>query len=124
MLAYLVDESISYVIAEQIVRQNAAITAQSVFRWEGGEYVGETDDCLFCAARDEGLTLVTYDIKTIPKLAAELAAEGESHAGILFVDLSSIRSSDFGGLVRALLAHWQRYSAESWTDRVAFLEPI
>ncbi len=70
-----------------------------------------------------GLIVGTYDLKTIPRLAAELAAEGETQAGILFVDHTSIRSSDFGGFVRALLAHWQRYSAERWTDRLAFLEP-
>ena len=53
-----------------------------------------------------------------------MAADSETHAGVIFVDDASIRGNHFGGLVMALLAHWQRYAAEEWTNRVAFLEPV
>jgi hypothetical protein len=49
------------------------------------------------------------------------AADGEAHAGVVLIDDASIRSNDFGGLVIALLAHWQRYGAEDWRNRVGFL---
>lgn len=123
MLAYLLDENVSPVVAEQVQVKNAQITIQSVHRWQGGVLVGQADGSVLRAARQESLTLVTYDLKTIPDLLTELAAENESHAGVLFVDNLTIRSDDFGGLVRALLAHWQAYHTDDWTNRIAFLNP-
>lgn len=123
MLTYLLDENISFVVADQITRKNPDVGVQSIRRWQGGAFIGQEDGRLLRAAAQEGLTLVTYDLKTIPPLLAEMAADGERHAGVVFVDHSAIRSNDFGGLVSALLAHWQRYAAEEWTDRIAFLQP-
>ncbi len=123
MLAYLLDENISYVVAEQLLRKGIGLRVESVYRWRGGAFVGQSDGRLLRAAAEEGLTLVTYDLKTIPPLLSELAADGEAHAGVLFVDDASIRNQDFGGLVRALFAHGSRYAQEEWVNRVAFLEP-
>ncbi len=124
MLAYLLDENISFVVAEQLARKNPQIVVQSVHRWQGGVLVGQEDGRLLRAATQEGLTLVTYDLKTVPPLLTELAADGEAHAGVVFVDDASSRGTNFGGLVMALLSHWQRYATEVWTNRVAFLEPV
>ena len=123
MLSYLLDENISFVVAEQLAHKNPKIGVQSVYRWRNGAFRGQEDGHVLRAATAEGLTLVTYDLSTIPALLAEMAADGEAHAGVVFVDSASIRSSDFGGLVLALLAHWQRYSDEEWNNRVEFLEP-
>jgi len=121
MLAYLLDENISYVIAEQLVRSDSSIRVESIYRWQGGAFVGQAAASLLQAAQQDGLTLVTYDLKTIPPLLSELATESEAHAGVLFIDGSTIRSSDFGGLVRALLAHRLHYHQENWANRIAFL---
>ncbi len=123
-LAYLLDENISPVVAIQLAAKNREITAVSVHRWRGGALVGPTDATVLRTAREEDRTLVTYDLKTIPDLLMELAADNEAHAGVLFVDSASIHSNDYGGLVRALLAHWHEYQAEDWTNRIAFLVPV
>lgn len=123
MLAYLLDENISYVVAEQLARKNPLISVQSVQRWQNGAFIGQEDGRLLRAATLEGLTLVTYDLKTIPPLLMEMAADGEAHAGVVFVDDASIRGNNFGGLLTALLAHWQRYADQDWTNRVTFLAP-
>jgi hypothetical protein len=123
MLSYLLDENISPAVAEQIQAKNTHIPIRSVRDWQGGALVGKADSRVLRTARQEGLTLVTYDLKTIPDLLAELAAENESHAGVLFVGNLTIRSNDFGGLVRALLVHWQTYHTDDWTNRIAFLNP-
>lgn len=123
MLAYLLDENMSPIVAEQLAVKNPQITAHSIQRWHGGAFAGQTDERVLYAAKQEQLTLVTCDLKTIPPLLSELAADGETHAGVVFVDDGSIRSSDFGGLVRALLAHWQQYGMQEWTNRVGFLLP-
>jgi uncharacterized protein DUF5615 len=124
MLAYLLDENISPVVAEQLAAKNPQMVVHSVHRWRGGEFIGQADGRVLKAATQARLTLVTYDLKTIPPLLSEWAADREAHAGILFVDDASIRSNDFGGLVKALLAHWQRYAAEDLINRVAFLKPL
>ena len=46
-LAYLLDENISPVVAEQLCAKNTEITAASVHRWRGGLLVGEADTHVF-----------------------------------------------------------------------------
>ena len=123
MLAYLLDENISPIVVAQLAAKNARITAESVHRWRGGEFASRTDMQVMRAAALEQLTLVTYDLKTIPPLLQEFAADQEAHAGVVFIDDASIRSNDFGGLVKALLAHWQNHRDEDWENRIAFLAP-
>ncbi len=123
MLSYLLDENISPVVFEQIVRRSPYIRVESVHRWQG-VWMGQADEHLLRAAQLAGLTLVTYDLKTIPPLLSEMAAEGEAHAGVIFVDDASLQNSDFGGLIRALLAHWQQWSEEAWENRIAFLTAV
>jgi hypothetical protein len=124
MLSYLLDENISFTVAEQLALKNPMIPVQSVFHWQEGTFVGQEDSSILHAANHEHLTLVTNDLRTIPVLLSELFADGETHAGVIFVDDASIRSNNYGGLVMALIAHWQRYAGEEWTNRVAFLEPV
>jgi hypothetical protein len=69
------------------------------------------------------LTLVTYDLATIPPVLVSLAASGESHAGVVLIDEQTIPTSDFGGLVRAIVALCSRAADWEWTDRVVFLAP-
>ena len=121
MLAYLLDENVSPVVAEQMAMKNPAIEVQSVYRWLGGLLVGQMDKKVLRAATEAKLTLVTYDLKTIPLLLGEWASDNETHAGVVFVDDASIRNDDFGRLINALLAHWQRYHEDDWTNRIAFL---
>lgn len=65
---------------------------------------------------------MTYGQKTIPPLLAELYAEGESHAGMIFVDDRIIPSGDFGTLTRALILLWERLGEEEWQDHIGFSE--
>ncbi len=133
MLAYLLDENISYIFAEQLKLKCPKMSVESVYHWmEGffvdkwmeGFFVDKEDSGLIRSAAHDSLTLITYDLNTIPSFLAELGAEGESHAGVVFIVDSTIRSNDFGGLVKALIAHWKLYNSEKWIDRTAFLEPF
>ena len=121
MLAYLLDENISPVIADQVTAKNTDIVVHSVLRWRDGTLVGQTDMGVLRAATESSLTLLTYDLKTIPPLLMELASDNEAHSGVLFVDDASIGNNDFGKLVTALLAHFEKYGEEDWAGRVAFL---
>ena len=121
-LFLLLDENISQTIAAQVKHHRPALAIESVHTWRGGAFEGRPARSLLQATREEGLTLVTYDQKTIPPLLAELYAEGESHAGVMFVDDQTIPSSDFGTLTRALILLWERRGDEDWQDRIGFLE--
>jgi predicted nuclease of predicted toxin-antitoxin system len=121
-LQFLLDENMSQVVAAQVHRHRPAIVIESVHTWQDGVFEGRQDKALLLAARAEGLTLITYDQKTIPDLLIELYAEGGHHAGIIFVDDVTIPSADFGMLTRALISFWERYHSLDWQDRVHFLD--
>ena len=121
-LHLLLDENMSQIVAEQATYHQPAMRVESVHTWQDGAFQGRSDRALLRAARAEGLTLVTYDQKTIPPLLAELYTEGESHAGVVFVDNQTIASNEFGKLIRALISLWDQFGAEDWQDRIGFLD--
>ena len=122
MLSLLLDEPISHVVATQIGSRRPDISIQSIFRWRGGALVTQPDDSVLRAAAEDGLTLVTYDVTTIRPLLAEWSAAGISHQGVIFVHQWTIRSDDFGGLIRALEWLWDQEQHRDWTNWSHFLE--
>jgi hypothetical protein len=69
----------------------------------------------------QGLTLVTYDRRTIPLLLKVWAEEGRRHGGVIFVDEKTISPADTGGLVRALSELVRSTTRWDWTERICFL---
>ena len=122
MLSFLLDEHVSPEVAEQVAAKHPEIPAQSLRTWRGGALVGAGDEVLLAAARDEDLTLVTYDQRTVPPLLVRWGAAGLSHAGVVFVDDRTIAPGDIGGLVHALISFWEVRQGWDWTDRIAYLE--
>jgi hypothetical protein len=123
-LHFLLDENISHVVAGQVRKHRPALVIESVHAWEEGAFKGRPDRELLLAAAAAGLTLVTYDLKTIPPLLAELSAEGHNHAGVIFVDALTIANDEFGTLTRALISFWERHQTLEWQDRVHFLDKL
>jgi hypothetical protein len=89
--------------------------------WQDGEFLGLPDSVCLRHAAERGLTLVTYDRRTIPPLLKTWAEEGTSHGGVIFVDEKTIPPSDVGILVRALGNLWLKTQRWDWTNRVCFL---
>jgi hypothetical protein len=56
-----------------------------------------------CCEPRAGLTLVTYDQRTIPALLHRWAESGQCHAGIVFVDERTVAPNDFPLLARSLI---------------------
>jgi hypothetical protein len=81
----------------------------------------EEDSVCMREAAAQGLTLVTYDRRTIPPLLKIWAEQGRQHAGVIFVDEKTISAADIGGLVRALSILTKQARKWDWTDRVCFL---
>lgn len=123
MLTLLLDENISDEIARQVTAKRPDIPIVSVHDWEGGRLRGVSDEEALRAAAAAQLTLVSYDVNTIPLLLVQLANEAFVHGGIMFVNNATIRSNDYGGLVRALIQLYDAERAAEWRDRLFFLPP-
>ena len=124
MPAFLLDEQISHVVAEQMRRKRPDIRVESVLRWQVGGLRGKADALVLAAAHEEGLTLVTYDQKTIPPLLMEIAMREDHHSGVVFVDRNTIASENIGVLTQALIALYDQHLALAWIDLVMFLSPV
>lgn len=123
MLKLLLDEHISRSVAEGL-RRRRQIVVLCLAEWENGKFLGQQDsDCLKQAAV-EGLTLVTYDRRTIPPLLKSWAEQEQKHGGVIFVDEKMISPSDTGGLIEALSDLWRKTAKWDWSDRICFLRRL
>lgn len=92
-----------------------------IAEWEEGDFLGQQDAACLQEAARQGLTLVTYDRRTIPPLLKAWAEEERNHRGVIFVDEKTISPADIGGLVRALSKLSKETGSWDWTNRGCFL---
>lgn len=121
MLKLLLDEHISPDVANSLRRRNRAIEVRDMVEWENGHFLGQEDSACLREAAAQGLTLVTYDRRTIPPLLKTWAEEERTHGGVIFVDEKTISPADIGGLVWALTRLARETGNWDWTNRVYFL---
>jgi hypothetical protein len=120
MLKFLLDEQISPAVAAGLQRRHKAAFIQWA-EWQGGRFIGQTDEQILQEAAAQRLTLVTYDRKAIPPLLKVWAEAGRDHGGVIFVDQKTIPSSNFAALLRALHQLWGQTSHWDWTNRILLL---
>jgi len=121
MLRLLLDEHLSPNICIGLRRTDPLIEVHAISQWERGTFLGRTDEELLAKAAAQGLTLVTYDCRTIPDLLMAWTQQGRSHGGVIFVDEKTIAPGAIGGLVRALAALFRDFGHLDWTGREMFL---
>jgi hypothetical protein len=121
MLKLLLDEHISPEVANGLRRRNRAIEVLYMVEWENGHFLGPEDSPCLREAAAQGLTLVTYDRRTIPPLLKTWAEEERTHGGVVFVDKNTISPADIGGLVWALTRLARETGNWDWTNRIYFL---
>lgn len=122
MLNLLLDEHISPVVVFGVRRRHWWLRVHFFAEWENGEFLGKDDSACLEHAAEEGLTLVTYDRRTIPPLLKAWAEAGRRHGGIIFVDERTISPADIGGQVRTLSKLVRDAAKWNWTNRVCFLQ--
>ena len=120
MLQLLLDEHISREVAKGLRRLHKG-SVLSLAEWEQGKFLGLPDDALLQAAGEQGYTLVTYDLRTIPPILKAWAEAGRDHGGVIFVDEKTIPPSDFGGLIRSLSQVFSEMADGPWANRIIFL---
>jgi hypothetical protein len=121
MLKLLLDEHISPDVAKGLRRRNRAMEIRYMVEWEDGYFLGQEDSVCLREAAVQGLTLVTYDRRTIPPLLKTWAEEERTHGGVVFVDERTISPADIGGLVWALTRLARESGNWDWTNRICFL---
>ena len=121
MLKLLFDEHISLDVAHGLRRRNRAIEVCYLVEWEDGRFLGQEDSAFLREAAAQGLTLVTYDRRTIPPLLKTWAEVGQTHGAVVFVDEKTISPADIGGLVWALIRLAGETGNWDWTSSVYFL---
>jgi hypothetical protein len=121
VLKLLLDEHISPDVADGLRRRNRTMIVRYMVEWENGDFLGQEDSACLQEAATQGLTLVTYDRRTIPPLLKVWAEEERKHGGVVFVDEKTISLTDIGGLVWALARLLKETGKWDWTNRVSFL---
>ena len=121
MLKFLLDEHVSPAVADGLRRRIPTLVVHSMVEWENGTFLGQEDSACLLASAAVGLTLVTYDRRTIPVLLKTWAEAGRNHGGVIFVDEKTISPAHTGGLVRALSQLHKEAGRWDWADRVVFL---
>jgi hypothetical protein len=119
MLKLLLDEHISPVVADGLRHRQLIVFCMT--EWERGEFLGQQDSVCLKQAAAQGLTLVSYDRRTIPPLLKTWGEEGRTHGGVIVIDEKTVSPPDTGGLIGALSDLWKKTSKWDWTNRVCFL---
>src|SRR5262249_57855901 len=122
MLKLLLDEHISPAVAEGLEKRHQSFVVYTTAEWEGGRFLGQEDSACLERAAELGLTLVTYDRRTIPPLLKSCAEEGRDHGGVIFIDEKTVSPADIGGQVRALSSLIRVAGTWDWANRVCFLQ--
>jgi len=68
VLKLLLDEHISPDVVDGLRRRNRIMIVRYMVEWENGGFLGQEDSACLQEAATQGLTLVTYDRRTIPPL--------------------------------------------------------
>lgn len=121
MLKLLTDEHLSPAIALAVRKLSLEASMLCLHDWREGHFLGAPDAVVLREAATEGLTLVSFDVRTIPPLLKNWAEQGSDHAGVIFVDRRTYAQNDVGGIARALSKLWVSHGKQEWRNRYFFL---
>lgn len=123
MLQILTDEQIDPNVAVAAKRRRREMSIVSLFDWLDGHFVGASDEELLREAARQAMTLLSFDLKTIPPLLRAWGERGIDHGGVIFVDHKSFAQNDTSGISKALADLWEIQGALDWKNRCFFLTP-
>jgi hypothetical protein len=121
MLRLLLDEHIYPGLTKLVNKLDPGLPIETIHTWQGGMLLNESDERILKVAALKHMTLVTFDVTTIPPLLATMAESGENHGGIIFVSSKSFTQNDFNGMAHALIDVYKNLGKTDWVNRVLFL---
>jgi hypothetical protein len=123
MLKILTDEQIDPDIAVAAKKRCRDLSILSLFDRMDGHFVGASDEEVLRESSRQGLTLLSYDLKTIPTLLRAWGERGVDHGGVIFVDNKNFAQNDISGISKALVDLWDVQGKLNWMNRCFFLTP-
>lgn len=123
MLQILTDEQIDPEIAIAAKKRCRGTSIISLHHWCNGHFVGASDEEVLREAARQEMTLLTFDLKTVPPLLRVWGERGVDHGGVIFVDSRSFAQNDIGGISKALVQLWELQGKRDWRNRFFFLTP-
>jgi predicted nuclease of predicted toxin-antitoxin system len=115
----LLDEHMDLKLADILRRRG--LEAVSMQDWLGGRYVGHPDDEILKTAAGEGLTLISYDVHSIPDVLQGLAEERIDHSGVILVSERTVKQNALSALARAIENLVSELGDVDWRNRALFL---
>lgn len=97
------------------------IDADSAIEWREGSLASAPDLELLGVAHEEGRTLVTFDVGSIPTLIRQLAEAGMDHSGVIYISTKTYRPEQIGPLAGALSRFLVSHPNEDILNQTRFL---
>jgi hypothetical protein len=123
MLHILTDEQIDPDVAAAAKKRCRGIQITTLFDWLDGHFIGASDEEILKEAARQSMSLLTFDLKTIPPLLRAWGERGVDHGGVIFVDNKSFAQNDISGISKALVELWELQAKHDWKNRCFFLTP-
>jgi hypothetical protein len=120
VLRLLTDSHVPPAVCEA-ARKLEPLDITALRTWHGGVYLHERDARLLALAWEDSVTIVTYDVNTLPLVVKERLESGLSHAGMVYVS-ARYRQNAVGAIGRGLAKIWRSEMSLDWTNRVRFLD--
>jgi hypothetical protein len=117
----LLDEHLWPGLAGMVSTVRPGLDIASIHEFEGGVLVNQSDNRILERCREDGRTLVTFDVNTIPAEITRWAMNGKDHAGVVFLSTKSFAQNDYKSLSKALAALMEMHGDADWTNRTLFL---
>jgi len=117
----LLETHIAKATVGAIAKAAPDIEAQHLARWRDGPMRSASDAELLTACHEEGRVLVTFDLRTIPSLLRQWAAEGRNHSGVIFGDDKTLKPSSPAMLAAALATLVAEIGEADTTNVIRFL---
>lgn len=119
----LLDSHINKAAVAAIHSRCPGLEVVHIADWRGGTFRTAEDEVILAACIEEARAFVTYDLRTIPGLLRQWAAEERAHAGVIFIDRNAIAPNDAGALARALWKLVEETGETDMTNEVRYLRP-
>lgn len=121
MLTFLLDEHLPSALIGLLKKAEPELSVETVHSWREGRLLNQPDERILREARQAEMTLVTFDVNTVPATLREMAERDETHFGVVLISSRTFPQNDYQGLVQALLALWKQSKDEIWLNRCVFL---
>ena len=117
--AFLLDAHLDPVLA-RLLRERG-IEAIAMQQWQDGDYLTKSDQEMLAAAERDGLTLLSYDVHSLPALLVRFAETGTPHAGVVLISARTVDPRAIAEIALGIERLVSQMGDFDWRNQVLFL---